>query len=210
VPAEVRAKRPANKPLSARKELPVKRFRSKAAWDTWLDTHHEASNGIWLEFAKKESGLASVRYKEALEVALCHGWIDGQTASVDEKWYRQRFTPRRPRSKWSQINRAAVERLHAEGRLAPRGLREMEAAQADGRWAVAYPSPRNIGVPEDLDAALKAHPGARRAFEQLDSQNRYAILYRLLDAKRPETRERRLDQFVRMLREGKVIYPLVT
>ena len=205
--AEARAKRPAKKPAAAGKELPVKRFRSQAAWETWLEAHHETSNGVWLEFAKKESGLASVRYKEALEVALCHGWIDGQTASVDEKWYRQRFTPRRSRSKWSQINRAAVERLHGEGRLAPRGLREMEAAQADGRWEAAYPSPRNIGVPDDLEAALKTHPGALRAFEQLDSQNRYAILYRLLDAKRPETRERRLDQFVRMLREGKVIYP---
>jgi uncharacterized protein YdeI (YjbR/CyaY-like superfamily) len=184
------------------KDLPVKRFRSQEAWRKWLQANHERSQGVWLEFAKKASGKASVNYKEALEVALCYGWIDGQTAAVDEIWYRQRFTPRRPRSRWSQINRASVERLHAEGRLAPAGIREMEAAQRDGRWEAAYPSPRNITVPPDLEAALEKNARARRAFEQLDRQNRFAILYRLHDAKKPETRERRLRDFVGMLARG--------
>src|SRR3954466_455486 len=156
-------------------DLVVKRFRSQTAWEKWLEKHHEASPGVWLEFAKKESGLTTVSYKEALEVALCYGWIDGLVAGVDDKVYRQRFTPRRARSKWSQINRASVERLHAEGRLAPAGVREMGAARKDGRWEAAYPSPRNITVPPDLEAALDANPRARREFDQLDRQNRFAI-----------------------------------
>jgi uncharacterized protein YdeI (YjbR/CyaY-like superfamily) len=187
-------------------ELPVKRFKNPERWESWLRKHHGSSSGVWLEFAKKGSGLTTQSYRQALEVALCYGWIDGQVAPVDAKVYRQRFTPRRPRSKWSQINRTTVERLHREGRLSPAGLREMEAAQRDGRWAEAYPSPRNIRPPDDLQAALDADPTLRRAFEGLDSRNRYAILYRLHDAKRPETRARRLEQFVKMLREGKRIH----
>lgn len=148
-----------------------------------------------------------MNYAQALEVALCYGWIDGQVKSVDAGWYRQRFTPRRARSKWSQINRASVERLHAEGRLAPAGIREMEAAQRDGRWAAAYPSPGNMKAPEDLEAALEAHPKAKKFFEQQDSTNRYAILYRLHDARKPETRARRLEQFVRLLQAGKTLHP---
>jgi uncharacterized protein YdeI (YjbR/CyaY-like superfamily) len=135
-------------------------------------------------------------------VALCYGWIDGQTAPVDETWYRQRFTPRRPRSKWSQINRASVERLHGAGRLAPAGIRQMEAAKADGRWEAAYASPKNMEVPPDLAAALEANSRARKTFEALDRQNRFAILYRLHDAKRPETRARRLAEYVSMLERG--------
>jgi uncharacterized protein YdeI (YjbR/CyaY-like superfamily) len=162
---------------------------------------------VWIEFAKKASGRASVNYKEALEVALCYGWIDGQTAAVDETWYRQRFTPRRPRSKWSQINRVAVQRLHAAGRLAPAGVLQMEAAQRDGRWDAAYPSSKEFGVPPDLAAALEADPRLLRAFEQLDRQNRFAILYRLHDAKRPETRARRLAEYLRMLATGETLIP---
>jgi uncharacterized protein YdeI (YjbR/CyaY-like superfamily) len=188
-------------------DLPVKRFRSQAAWAAWLERQHEKSRGIWLEFAKKSSGLASVTYAQALEVTLCYGWIDGQTKSVDADWYRQRFTPRRPRSKWSQINRASVERLHAEGRLSAAGIREMESAQRDGRWAAAYPSPGKIRPPEDLLAALEPHPKAKQFFEQLDSTNRYAILYRLHDARNPETRARRLKEFVRMLKAQETLYP---
>ena len=116
-------------------DLPVKRFRTKAAWQSWLEAQHETSPGLWVEIAKRDSGLASVTYAEAVEVALCYGWIDGLAASVDAKYYRQRFTPRRPRSNWSQLNCAAVERLHAEGRLARAGVRAMEAAKRDGRWA---------------------------------------------------------------------------
>jgi uncharacterized protein YdeI (YjbR/CyaY-like superfamily) len=186
-----------------KKDLPVKRFRTKAAWEKWLAAQHEKSAGVWLEFAKRNTGVASVSYAEALEVALCYGWIDGQIASVDQTWYRQRFTPRRPKSKWSQINRATVEKLHAAGRLSPAAIREMEAARRDGRWDAAYPSPSRMIVPDDLAAALEAEPRAKKTFEGLDSQNRYAILYRLLDAKRPETRQRRLEQFLQTLREGK-------
>jgi uncharacterized protein YdeI (YjbR/CyaY-like superfamily) len=194
-------------PSPPKRDLPVKRFRSKEAWEKWLKAHHEKSQGVWIEFAKKASGRASVNYKEALEVALCYGWIDGQTAAVDETWYRQRFTPRRPRSKWSQINRASVERLHAEGRLAPAGVRQMEAAKRDGRWDAAYASPRNMQVPPDLAAALQADPRLKKAFDQLDSQNRFGILYRLHDAKRPETRARRLAEYLRMLAAGETLHP---
>jgi uncharacterized protein YdeI (YjbR/CyaY-like superfamily) len=194
------------KTKSAKADLVVKRFRSQAAWEKWLEKHHESSPGVWLEFAKKASGVTTVSYKEALEIALCYGWIDGLVGSVDDKVYKQRFTPRRPRSKWSQINRAAVERLHAAGRLAPAAVRQMEDAQRDGRWDAAYPSPSQMRPPEDLLAALGQYPEARRFFEGLNSQNRYAILYRLHDARRPETRARRLEEFVRMLREGKTFH----
>ncbi len=187
-------------------DLPVKRFASQAAWDAWLEKHHGTSSGLWVEFGKKGSGVPSVTHAEALESALRYGWIDGQTASVDARMFRQRFTPRRPKSKWSKINCAAVERLLAEGSLAPAGVREMEAAKRDGRWAAAYDSPRNMQVPDDLAAELRKRPAARRFFEQLDSRNRYAVLYRLFDAKKPETRQRRLDQFVRMLEAQDTIY----
>jgi uncharacterized protein YdeI (YjbR/CyaY-like superfamily) len=187
-------------------DFPVKRFATVKAWETWLEKQHEKSDGLWLEFAKKDSGVRSITYPEALEVALCYGWIDGQTASVDATWYRQRYTPRRARSKWSKINCAKVERLHAEGRLAPAGVREMEAAKRDGRWAAAYAGQRTISVPDDLAAELRKRPRARAFFERLDSRNRYAILYRLHDAKKPETRQRRLDKFVGMLELEETIY----
>lgn len=191
---------------SVQKDLTVKRFASRAAWDTWLRRHHATSPGVWLEIAKKGSEVRSVSHAEALEVALCCGWIDGQTASVDAKWYRQRFTPRTPRSKWSRINRATVERLHSQGLLTPAGLRQMEAAKQDGRWDSAYASPRAITVPSDLEERLQKSPRARRFFEGLDSQNRYAILFRLQDAKRPATRERRLEKFVRMLEAHETLH----
>lgn len=192
--------------MSPGNHLPIKRFASGAAWQAWLAKQHDSSNGVWLEFAKKGSGLRSLSRPEALEIALCYGWIDGQAVSVDTQRWRQRFTPRRARSKWSQINCAAVERLYAAGRLAPAAIREMEAAKGDGRWGRAYGSPRTMPVPEDLQAGLVAHPQARRAFAQLDGQNRYAILYRLHDAKRPETRARRLAGFIRMLEAGETLH----
>ena len=190
----------------AKDDLPVRRFASRAAWEKWLRANHDRSPGMWIELAKKDSGVDSVSRADALEVALCYGWIDSQSMTVDEKRYRQRFTPRRSRSKWSKINCAAVERLHAEGRLAPVGIREMEAAKGDGRWEAAYDSPRTIAVPHDLEARLAKNARARRAFEKLDSQNRYAILYRLHHAKRADTRQRRLDQFVAMLEAGRTIH----
>ena len=157
------------KTQSAKPDLVVKRFRSQSDWEKWLYKHHESSPGVWLEFAKKESKLTTVSYKEALEVALCYGWIDGLVAAVDAKVYRQRFTPRRTRSKWSQINRAAVERLNTEGRLAPAAVRQMEEAQRDGRWDAAYPSPSQMRPPEDLQAALEKYPDAQRFFAGLSS-----------------------------------------
>ena len=187
-------------------ELRVKRFATVAAWEAWLKKQHETAEGVWIEFAKKGSGARSLTHADALEIALCYGWIDGQAASVDATWYRQRFSPRRARSKWSKINCATVERLQREGRLAPAGMRAMDAAKKDGRWEAAYASPRNMTVPDDLAAALETRPRARRFFEQLDSRNRYAILYRLHDAKRPETRQRRLDKFVHMLEVGETIH----
>ena len=190
----------------AKDDLPVRRFASRAAWEKWLTANHDRSPGVWIELAKKDSGVDSVSRADALEVALCYGWIDSQSMTVDDKRYRQRFTPRRSRSKWSKINCAAVERLLAEGRLAPAGVREMEAAKGDGRWEAAYDSPRTIAVPPDLEARLARNARARRAFEKLDSQNRYAILYRLHHAKRADTRQRRLDQFVAMLEAGRTIH----
>lgn len=181
--------------------LPILAFPSQAAWESWLAANHQTCNGVWLKFAKKDSGITSVYYAEALDSALCYGWIDAQVARLDALYYLQKFTPRRPRSRWSQVNREKVLALQQQGRLQPAGLAEVERAQQDGRWAAAYPSPRAMTVPEDLQAALDANPAAAAFFATLTGANRYAILYRLLDAKRPETRARRLAQFVEMLNE---------
>jgi uncharacterized protein YdeI (YjbR/CyaY-like superfamily) len=187
-------------------DLPILRFDSQADWEAWLEANHAGARGVWLRLARKASGAASVSRAEALESALCYGWIDGQAQSEEGDFWLQRFTPRRARSKWSQVNCAAVERLAAAGRMRPAGLREVEAAKRDGRWEAAYASPSRITVPEDLQARLDASPRAKRAFEGLDSRNRYAILYRLHDAKKPETRLRRLETFVRMLEEGETLH----
>jgi uncharacterized protein YdeI (YjbR/CyaY-like superfamily) len=190
-----------------RDDLPVLPFASRGDWDAWLAENHEAADGVWIRIAKKASGVATVTHAEALEVALCYGWIDGQRDRFDDTWFLQRFTPRRPRSRWSQINRDRAEELIARGSMRPAGLREVERAKADGRWDAAYAPQRTITVPDDLRAELARDDGAREFFESLDSQNRYAILYRLQDAKRPETRARRLAQFVEMLGEGRRLYP---
>jgi uncharacterized protein YdeI (YjbR/CyaY-like superfamily) len=188
-------------------DLPVVAFPTKSAWEAWLKKAHESSEGVWLKMARKGSGVDSVNHAEALEVALCYGWIDGQTKKVDDAHWVQRFTPRTARSKWSKINREKALELIAAGKMTPAGKRAVEAAQADGRWEAAYEPPSKATVPDDLRRELERHPRAQRLFDQLDSQNRYAILYRLQDAKRPETRERRLAQFVAMLDDGKTIYP---
>jgi uncharacterized protein YdeI (YjbR/CyaY-like superfamily) len=188
------------------KPLPSKRFADAAAWQAWLQKHHTDSAGLWLEFAKKDPQNPSLTHAQALETALCYGWIDGQTASSAAGWWRQRFTPRSARSKWSQINCAAVERLKSQGRLSPFGLAQMQAAQRDGRWKAAYAPQRTINVPPDLRSALVASPAARKFFQALDSKNRYAILYRLQDARKPETRRRRLEKFVQMLEVGKTLH----
>ena len=189
-------------------ELPELIVRDAMAWHRWLGKHHAQPDGVWLVLAKKGTMKpTSLTYDQALDEALCHGWIDGQAGRRDEGTYRQRFTPRRRRSAWSKRNTDKAERLLAEGRMHPAGIAEMERAKADGRWEAAYGGSAEIEVPPELAAALAANPKARAMFEALSSQNRYAILYRLGTAKRADTRTRRVDQFVAMLARGQTIYP---
>jgi uncharacterized protein YdeI (YjbR/CyaY-like superfamily) len=180
-----------------------------AAWRAWLEEHHERDDGVWLVLARKGTKEpTSLRYDAALEEALCFGWIDGQARGGDDaKVYRQRFTPRRARSRWSKRNVELIARLESEGRMHPAGRAEVERAKADGRWEAAYPGPASAEVPDDLAAALAAEPKAQAMFSILTSTNRYAILHRLGDAKRAETRARRIEQFVAMLARGETLYP---
>jgi len=187
-------------------DLPVLLFASRGELEAWLEENHADSGGLWLKIAKKGSGVESVDYGEALELALCFGWIDSQKRGFDEAFFLQRFTPRRPRGKWSQINRAKAEELIAAGAMRPAGLAEVEAARADGRWDAAYAGQRTITVPDDLKRELDRNEPAREFFATLDGANRYAILYRLDEAKKAETRERRLLQFVAMLERGEKIH----
>ena len=186
--------------------LPVIAFASPAEWESWLEDNHSASDGLWIKIAKKDTGIESVRYPEVLESALCFGWIDGRREALDERYFLQRYTPRRSRSKWSRINRDKAERLIAEGSMRLAGLAEVEQAKADGRWEAAYEGQKASTVPPDLERELDAHPRAKAFFAELGSQNRYAILYRLQDAKKPETRARRLAKFVAMLEAGETIH----
>ena len=189
-------------------EPPELVVRDTAAWRRWLGAHHAQPDGVWLVLAKKGTTKpTSLTYDQALEEALCYGWIDGQAGRRDEATYRQRFTPRRQRSPWSKRNTERAERLLAEGRMHPAGVAEIERAKADGRWAAAYPGSQEIEVPPELAAALAADPAALATFEALSSQNRYAILYRLRTAKRADTRARLLEGFVAMLARGETIYP---
>ncbi|MBB5872479.1 uncharacterized protein YdeI (YjbR/CyaY-like superfamily) [Allocatelliglobosispora scoriae] len=185
---------------------PTLAFASRAEFASWLDEQHGTSDGVWLKLAKKESGIPSVTYAEALEVSLCYGWIDGHKRAVDEQFWVQRFTPRRARSKWSRINRDKAVELIASGAMRPAGLREVEAAKADGRWEAAYESQANATVPDDLRAALDAVPAAAAFFATLKAANRYAILYRVQDAKRPETRAKRIADYVAMCAEGRTLH----
>ena len=187
--------------------LPVMTFESTDAWDTWLAAHHTDSPGLWLKIAKKGAAGRTVSYSDALDVALCHGWIDGQKGRHDDEYWLQRFTPRKPGGNWSKINTERAAALIASGRMRPAGLREVERAQADGRWEQAYESQSRVTVPEDLARALAANERARAFFATLDSANRYAILYRIGTAKKPETRAKRIDTFVTMLSEHKKIHP---
>jgi uncharacterized protein YdeI (YjbR/CyaY-like superfamily) len=187
-------------------ELPVVSFPSQSAWREWLDKHHSHSAGVWLKIAKKASGKRTVSYQEALEVALCYGWIDGQKGKFDDEYFVQRFTPRRSRSKWSQINCAKATELIEKGAMKPAGLREVERAKADGRWAAAYESQSKATVPDDLQRELDKNKEAREFFGTLTSINRYAILYRIQDAKRAETRARRIAKFVEMLERHETLH----
>ena len=187
-------------------DLPILLFATPAELEAWLQEGHAESQGIWLKIAKKGVEPASVTYAEALRLALCFGWIDSQKRGHDESHFLQRFTPRRPRGRWSKINREKAEALIEAGEMRPTGLAEVEAAKADGRWEAAYEGARTAKVPEDLRRELDANPAARESFESLDANNRYAILYRLQEAKRPETRERRLRKFLAMLERGEKIH----
>jgi uncharacterized protein YdeI (YjbR/CyaY-like superfamily) len=187
-------------------DLPVLLFAARAELEAWLEDNHASSPGFWLKVAKKGSGIESVDYAEALELALCFGWIDSQKRGFDDAFFLQRFTPRRPRGKWSQINRTKAEELIAVGAMRPAGIAEVEAAKADGRWDAAYAGQRAATVPDDLHQELDRNPAAREFFDSLDAANRYAILYRLQEAKKPETRERRLRKFVAMLERGEKIH----
>ncbi|MCF7220796.1 YdeI/OmpD-associated family protein [Marilutibacter chinensis] len=186
-------------------DLPVRRFATVAAWDRWLSTHPGAA-GLWLKIAKKDGGATSIGYAEALDVALCHGWIDGQKRACDARFFLQRFTPRRPGSVWSKINVGKAEALIAAGRMREGGLREVEAARADGRWAAAYESASRMQVPAELEAALAGDPAAQAFFDQLDRTNRYAFCWRVQTAKKAETRVARAERFAAMLARGEKLH----
>jgi uncharacterized protein YdeI (YjbR/CyaY-like superfamily) len=192
---------------SAATELPVLAFRSAAAWRSWLEAEHDRSAGTWLKIAKKTAPDPTVSYAEALADALCFGWIDGQKRPLDEHYWLQRFSPRKPGSRWSKINTDKATALIAADLMRPAGLREVELAKADGRWEQAYAGQRSSEVPEDLAAALAASPAAAEFFATISRINRYAILYRIGSVKRPETRARKIAQYVQMLADHQTIHP---
>jgi uncharacterized protein YdeI (YjbR/CyaY-like superfamily) len=184
-------------------KLPILEFVDRAAWQRWLQDKHDSSRGVWLKIAKKASGIPTVTHPEALEEALCCGWIDGQRAPHDETHFLQRFTPRRPGSKWSQVNRDKATQLIEQDRMMPAGRAQVEAARQDGRWEAAYPPQSSLTVPEDFQRALDENPAAAEFFATLRGVRRYSFIYRITDAKRPETRARRIKEFVAMLAEGR-------
>lgn len=187
--------------------LPIISFENQTTWEAWLNEHHTDSKGLWLKIAKKGTGITSAQYPEALESALCYGWIDGQKGSFDEIYWLQKFTPRRAKSGWSKINRQKAEELIAGGRMQPAGLQQVELAKADGRWEAAYDSQSKITVPDDLQQALDKNLQAQAFFATLNSANRYAILYRIQTAKKPETRAARIEKFIDMLSKEQKLYP---
>ncbi len=180
-------------------DLPILPFASKKKWTDWLAKQHDKSPGVWLKIAKRDSGIASVTYDEALESALCYGWIDGQKKGFDDKYWLQKFTPRGPKSIWSKINTEKVERLIESGEMRPAGLKSIEAAKNDGRWDAAYASQKNISIPDDFHSALDKNKKAKAFFETLKSAERYSFLFRIQTAKKAETRAKRIQQFIEML-----------
>lgn len=186
-------------------ELPILPFENKKKWTTWLAKQHDKSKGLWLKLAKKNSGIPSVTYEEALDVALCYGWIDGQKGSFDEQFWLQKFTPRGPKSIWSKINTEKVERLIARGEMKPAGHKTIEAAKQDGRWAAAYSSQKNTSIPEDFQTALDKNKKAKVFFDTLKSAERYSFLFRIQTAKKAETRARRIHQFIEMLEKNEKV-----
>jgi uncharacterized protein YdeI (YjbR/CyaY-like superfamily) len=186
---------------------PLEFFAAPADFERWLRKHHAKATCLWVKYAKKKSGIPSINWDQAVDVALCYGWIDGQAKSFDETYSIQRFTPRAKRSRWSKLNRERVARLVKAGRMQAAGLAEVERAKADGRWDAAYDSPANAKVPDDLAQALAGSAKAKAFFDSLNASNRFAILHRLHDAKKPETRARRLATFVEMLKRGEKLNP---
>lgn len=177
-------------------------FETQNDWDNWLAENHPESIGVWLKIAKKGKSVTSVTYAEALDTAICYGWIDGQKQRFDDQFFLQKFTPRRPRSLWSKINREKVENLIAAGKMQPAGMAEIEAAKADGRWDAAYDSSGNMTVPKELQAALDANPTAKAFFETLNKTNRYSFCFRVQTARNPETRKARIEKLIAMLENG--------
>jgi uncharacterized protein YdeI (YjbR/CyaY-like superfamily) len=192
--------------MTAKPDLPIIAFASSNAWESWLEKHHATANGLWLKIANKGSGIDTVSYAEALDVALCYGWIDGQKASFDDRYWLQRFTPRRPRSKWSKLNRKKATELIRRGEMNPAGLREV-ASRAGRSVGHPYDTQSTATVPDDLRREFDKNEVARKVFSTLDSRNRYAFLYQIQGVKKPETRARRIEKYVAMLNEHKKIYP---
>lgn len=186
--------------------LPIRLFEQPSDWAAWLEEHHADSSGIWLRLAKKASGSVSITYSEALDIALCYGWIDGQKKGYDETSWLQKFTPRRPKSIWSKINREKAQTLIQNGHMKPAGLRAIEQAQHDGRWDAAYDPPSQATVPSDFQAALDKNMEAKAFFASLTRTNRYAILFRIQTTKKAETRSKRIQQFIAMLERHELLH----
>jgi uncharacterized protein YdeI (YjbR/CyaY-like superfamily) len=188
-------------------EYPVKEFKTAKAYETWLSKNHAKAEGVWLKMAKQKSGITTIAYPEAVEASLCFGWIDGMARGLDEDYYTQKFTPRRANSKWSVINQNKVAELIKAGRMKPSGLAAIEDARKNGQWEKAYFSSSKIEIPDDLQKALNKNKKAKAFFAKLSSQNRYAILYRLHQVKREETKKRKIEDYIAMLERGETIYP---
>ena len=193
--------------MSNTPDLPVIPLQSQEEWEEWLADNHATSNGVWLQFFKKASGKKTITHAEALDEALCYGWIDGQSKSYDDESWLQKFTPRRARSVWSKVNIQNVERLIQAGKMKPAGLQQIEAAKLDGRWERAYDSPSNATVPDDFLQELEKDKKAKAFFDTLNKANTYAIIYRLQTAKKPETRQRRMRAILEMLSKGEKFHP---
>lgn len=186
---------------------PVKSFKNAAAFESWLERNHKKTDGLWLKVAKAKSGIVSISFPDALDLALCYGWIDGLRRGLDEDYYVQKFTPRRAKSVWSVINKNKVAQLIKDGRMKASGLAAIEEAKKNGQWDNAYHSPANISIPDDLQNALDKNKKAKAFFEKLNAQNRYAILYRIHQVKREETKTKKIAEYVKMLEAKKTIYP---
>ena len=197
---------PASKKSPTELDLPIRLFKTPAAWEKWLEANHGRSKGVWMQIAKKDSGLSSATYQEALDVALCYGWIDGQKRPFDDRTWLQRFTPRGPRSVWSKINTGKADALIKAGRMRAAGLAAIESAKASGRWESAYQSWSDRDVPPELQAALDASPNAKAFFETLRGANRYGVIFRVQTAKKPETRAKRIADFIARFEKGETLF----